>query len=176
MNDVFKPILLEGQTATLKGANFPAEGLNVECLAYGALPEYYKDFGALTAATWDTDNEDTNLEMGPMELAQFWMRILDDMKCRFKNPAAVAQWTTKDEKFYLRKFPIDPADLFLQEYVWSASQFFVFENKATPRFDFYSDVALDTSRVLFSGWRFKLKKIDAAGKITIWINSWPAGK
>lgn len=170
----FEPILLEGMTATLKGANLPEKGKNVACQAVGALPEYYKDFGTLTAATWDNDNSDTNLEMGAMELGQFRMRILDDMQCRLKNPTAVSQWTTKDQKFYLRKFPSDPTDLFMQEYIFKASEFFIFENKSTPTFDFYSAVALATSRVLFSGWRFKLTEIATPGRITLWVNSWPS--
>lgn len=170
----FEPILLEGMTAVLKGAALPPEGLNVECRGVGALPEYYKDFGALTAATWDPDNEDTNLEMSEMELAQFRMRILDDMQCRLKNPGAVQQWRTARTNFFLPKFPTDPATSFLQEYYWKASEFFVWEN-TTPRFDFYSVAALATSRVLFSGWRFRVRKIAGPGKITIWISSWPAG-
>ena len=169
----FEPILLEGLTATLIGADLPPEGLNVVCRGVGALPEYYKDFGALTAATWDPDNEDTSLEMGDMELGQFRMRILDDMQCRLKNPGAVKQWRTAKTNFYLPRFPTE-GTTFLQEYYWKASEFFVWED-TTPRFDFYSAVALTTARVLFSGWRFKVKKIATPGKITIWVNEWPGG-
>ena len=171
----FEPILLEGMTATLFASDLPAEGLNVECLGVGALPEYYKDFGALTAATWDPDNEDTNLEMNPMEMAQYRFRILDDIICRLKNTAAVQQWITKDTKFYLPQFPISDQEQWLKTFLWKASEFFVWED-TTPRFDFYSPVTLTTSRVLFSGWRFKMKKIEAKGRIPIWINEWPSGR
>lgn len=167
----FEPVLLEDMTATLYGADIPAEGLNVKCLAVGALPERYVNFGALTAATWDTDNEDTGLELNPWELGQYRMRILDDMVCRLKNPAPVAQWRTLRQNFYLPKFPTE-GTTFLQEYYWMASEFFVWED-TTPRFDFYSVPALATAEVLFSGWRFRVQKIATPGKIRIWVSEWP---
>ena len=173
-SNAFEPILLENMTATLHGASIAQEGLNVVCRAVSALPEYYKDFGALTAATWDSDNEDTNLELGTMELAQYRMRILDDMQCRLKNPSSVQQWRTRAANFYLPQFPQDAEDDFLKVFFWKASEFFIFEDNDTPRFDFYSPVALGTARVLFSGWKFKLDRIMQKGKIDIWINAWPA--
>ena len=169
----FNPILLEGLTATLYGSEIPAEGLNVVCKAVMALPEYYKDFGALTAATWDTDNEDSNLELQNLELAQLRMRLLDDMQCRLKNPGSVAQWRTAKTNFYLPQFPQQEGQDWLKAYLWKAGEFFVWED-TTPRFDFYSAVTLTTSRVLFSGWKFKLNKIPTKGKIDLWVNSWPA--
>ena len=172
----FEPILLENMTATLFGSEINPEGLPVVCKAVMALPEYYKDFGALVAATWDTDNEDTNLEVGTMELAQYRMRILDDMKCRLKNPSAVQQWRTSKTNFYLPKFPTDVADEFLKNYFFKASEFFVFQDDATPRFDFYSDLVSTTARVLFSGWKFKLERLPTKGRIEIWISSWPSSR
>ena len=175
-NTSFEPILLEGMTATLLGSGLPVEGLNVACKGVGALPEYFKDFGALTAATWDNDNEDTNLEMPKMEMAQLRFRVIDDMKVQLKNPPAVQQWRTLRTSFYLPMFPQNEADQFLKEYYWRASEFFVFEDDGTPRFDLYSTFAQTTSVILFSGWRFKLEKIVEKGKFPIWINSWPVGK
>lgn len=169
----FEPILLPGETAHLITAN---TYLDVECVDVGALPEYYKDFGALTAATWDADNEDTNLEMNDWELGQFRVRIVDDIKMRFNNPGSVRQWRTKSGEFYLRQFPTVPEEQFLQEYLFKASEFFVYEDDTTPRFDFYSDVATLTSRVLFSGWRIKVKKTAVPGRTTIWVSGWPSGQ
>ena len=170
----FEPLLLEGMTANLFGSDLPAEGLPVVCRAVGALPQYQKDFGALTAATWDTDNEDTNLEMGQMELAQYRMRIQDDIKARLKNPAAVQQWRTAKTNFELPQFPTGDESIFLKNFLWMASEFFVWED-TTPRFDLYSSVTLTTARILFSGWRFKVAKLQAGqkGKIDLWLNSWP---
>lgn len=173
-SETFHPVLLEDMTATLFGYDLPSEGLNVRCIDVGALPEYYKDFGNLAAATWDTDNQDTNLEMSPMEMGQFRMRILDDMQCRLKNPAPVQQWRSKDAQFYLPQFPTNGPE-FLAKFYWMASEFWVWEDN-TPRFDFYSPVLLGTSNVLFSGWRYKLEKITTPGKIKIWLSNWPSGK
>ena len=167
----FEPILHPRETAHLITAN---EELDVECVAVGALPEYQKDFGALTVATWDTDNEDTNLEMQTMELSQLRMRVLDDMKLRFNNLAPTRQWRTSKTDFYLKQFPQTAGDDFLREFLFKASEFFIYEDD-TPRFDFYSDVGLATSRVIFSGWRFKLKKTGIPGKVTIWVSGWPSG-
>lgn len=170
----FEPILLEDYTATLYSSYLPVGGYNVKCLAVGALPEYYKDFGALTATVWDADNEDTNLEVNPLEFAQYRFRIMDDMKCRMKNPNAVTQWRTKAAIFYLPRFPSADGYDFLREYYWKASEFFVWEEN-TPRFDFYSDFSLTTAKVLFSGWRFKVQKIATPGKIKILLDDWPGG-
>ena len=170
----FEPILLPGETAKLITSSATH---NVECVAVGALPEYYKDFGALTAATWDTDNEDENLEMSAFELAQFRMRVIDDMKLRFNNLAPTRQWRTAKTDFYLRQFPQESSEDFLKEFLFKASEFFVFEDD-TPRFDFYSDGTLATSRVLFSGWRFKVKKLSVGApvpRMQIWVSGWPSG-
>ena len=176
-SNAFEPILLENMTAVLFGAELPEEGMSVVCRAMMALPEYYKDFGALTAATWDTDNEDVNLEVGELELAQYRMRLLDDMQCRLKNPAAREYWRTSKAKWYLPQFPTSDDDSWLKNYLWKASEFFVYKD-TTPRFDFYSTLASTTSRVLFSGWKFKLHKLPAParGKIEIWVNDWPSSK
>ena len=169
----FNPILLEGLTATLHGADLPQEGLNIVCKSVVALPEYYKDFGALTAATWDTDNEDTNLELDDWELGQFRMRILDDMICRMKNPSPTMLWRTTSTNFYLPQYPAGGGEDFLKAYYFKASEFFVWED-TTPRFDLYSSVTLTTARVLFNGWKIKVGKIATKGKIELWVNSWPA--
>ena len=167
----FDAILLPGETAHVITAN---EEFDAECVAVGALPEYQKDFGALTATTWDENNEDTNLEMSTLELAQHRMRVVDDIKLRFNNLAPTRQWRTSKADFYLRQFPQETGEEFLKSYMFKASEFFIYEDD-TPRFDFYSDIALTTSRVKFSGWRLKLKKIPTRGKAVIWVSGWPTG-
>ena len=169
----FEPVFLPGETATLITS---AETVVVECVAVGALPEYQSDFGALTAATWDTDNEDANLEMQTHELAQLRMRVLDDMKLRFNNLAPTRQWRTAKTDFYLRQFPQEAGQEFLKEFLFKASEFFIYEDD-TPRFDFYSDIALATSKVLFSGWRFRVRELKGAPKPVkcIWVSGWPSG-
>jgi len=166
----FEPIFLPGETAHLITSSGE---YNVECVAVGALPEYEKDFGALTAATWDSDNEDTNLEMVDKELSQLRMRVLDDMKLRFNNLGSTRQWRTSKTDFYLRQFPQDTGQDFLKEFLFKASEFFIWEDD-TPRFDFYSDIALTKSRVLFSGWRYRCRKIAAPGRISIYVSGWPS--
>lgn len=171
----FSPILLEGMTATLFGSSIKTDGLNVECVGVGALPEYQKDWGSLTTVTWDRDNEDTNLEMPDKTLAQLRMRILDDFKVEFKHPSSVSQWRTNKTNFYLRQWPTDDVADGVKDFLWKASEFFIYED-TTPRFDLYSEVTRAQNRIAFSGWRFKLKEITAKGRITIWVDSWPSGK
>lgn len=169
----FNPILLEGMTATLFGNNVKEGGMNVACVGVGALPEYQKDFSSLTAATWERDKEDTNLEMGGKELAQFRMRVLDDFKLQIKHPSSVSQWRTNKVNFFLRQWLAgDDVDEAYRNFLWKASEFFVFEN-TTPRFDVYSENTQSQSRVSFSGWRFKLREIQEKGRIVIWVDSWP---
>ena len=173
----FEPLLLEGMTATILGSRQSPTGFDVECLAVGALPEYMKDFSTLTAATWKNDQEDTNLEMGTWEMAQYRMRVVDDMQVKLKNPSSVAQWRTNNTSFYLPMFPAGLGEDFLKHFFWKQSEFFVFEDKDTPRFDLYSAAGSATARIRFSGWRFKLRLMTGAegkGRIKIWINAWPA--
>ena len=167
----FDPILLEDQTATLFGTGLPEEGLNVRCVAVGAMPEYWEDFGALAAATTDSDQSDTNLEMNTMELGQFRMRVITDMRVQLKHPGAVRQWRSKNVAFYLPQWPVGPE--MLQEWYWKASEFFIFEDNI-PFFDLYSATAQTAALVAFSGWRFKLQKIQEPGKFPVWTSEWPS--
>jgi len=167
----FEPLLLEDYTAQIFGGGLPPAGMNVRCLSVGALPELQKDFGAITAATWIRDQEDTQLEMNTMELGQFRFKVIDDLKVTLKNPAPVQQWRTKSGQFYLTKF--DEDSNFQRELQWKMSEFFTFEDY-TPRFDAYSAFASTTSRVQYSGWRFKLEEITTQGKIKIWVSEWPS--
>ena len=170
----FEPVFLPGEQARLITES---EKFDAECIAVGALPEYQKDFGALTAATWDTDNEDTNLELTDNELAQLRMRVVDDMQLRFNNLAATRQWRTSKTNFILPQFPSIADEDFLKEYLFKASEFFIYHDD-TPRFDFYSTLALATSRVIFSGWRYRIKKLAGnTGRPTkvIWVSGWPSG-
>ena len=170
----FEPIFLPGETAHLITAT---DAVDVACIALGALPEYTKDFGALTAGAWSTDNEDTNLEMNSFEMSQLRMRVVDDIKLRFNNLAPTRQWRTSGIDFYLPQFPPSGDDNFLKEFLFKASEFFIYGDD-TPRFDFYSGSASATSRVKFSGWRFRVKRLPAGSanpRMTIWVSGWPSG-
>ena len=169
----FSPLLLEDQTAIIFGAGLPTNGKSVRCKAVGALPELLNDFGTLAAATWSGDLAVTNLYMNTMELAQYRMRVIDDVKVRLKSPSAVSQWRTRDSAFELPQFPLDSAEQFLKVFYWMQSEFFVFEDADTPRFNLYSVTTVTVSRVLFSGWRFRLEEIAEPGRIKVWISDWP---
>ena len=170
-NKDFDPILLEGQTATLFGTGLPDNGLNIRCVAMGAMPEYWKDFGALAASTPLVDQTDSNLEMNTMEFAQFRIRVVTNMQIKLKNPSAVRQWRAKNVSFYLPQWPVSPKSL--QEWYWTASEFFVFEDN-TPVFDVQSDTAQAASIILYSGWRYKIQAISEPGKFPIWCSEWPS--
>ena len=174
-NEDFEPLLIEGMTATIQGARQAPNGVNVECIAVNAMPEYLHDFGALTAATWSNDNEDTNLEMGKWELVQLRMMVIDDIQVKLKNPSSVSQWRTNRTSFYLPQFPVGDEDDFLKRLLFKQSEIFIFEDEDTPRFDLYSALGAIKSRIKFTGWRFKLRNLGAQpGRISIWINAWPA--
>lgn len=168
----FEPILLPGETARIITAT---ANLNVECVAVGALPEKIKDFGALTGGAWTREQENTDLEMPLNELSQFRMRIIDDFQLEFNNPGSTKQWRTAKAPFYLPQFPALSAEDFLKQFYFKASEFFGWW-KDTPRFDLYAPNGdLATSRIIFSGWRFRVKEIDTPGKVTIWVSGWPSG-
>ena len=173
-NSEFDPVILPGETATIVASN---ETVKIRCLAVGALPEYIKDFGDLTAVTWSRDNEDSNLEFDNTTLAQFRMRILDNFKMEFSNLGPTKQWRTDKVNFFLQQFPQGDGENFLKTYLWKASEFFVWRND-TPRFDLYSTNALKESRVSFGGWRFKVERLpnSAPTRITIYASGWPSGR
>ena len=170
----FDPILLPGQVARIITST---ETKNVECIAVGAMPSYIKDFGALTAGAWDTDNEDQNLQMNDNELLHMRMRVLDDMQLRFNNLGSTRQWRTQKTDFTLRQWPVgsESNDSPESSQVWQASEFFVYEDD-TPRFDFYSPVALATSRVSFHGYRYAVAATGKMATMTIWVSGWPSGQ
>ena len=170
-NKDFRPIVLPGETVKLITANV---NINVQCIGVGALPEYIKDFGALTANTWDSDNEDVNLEMNEFELGQFRMRVIDDIKLRFNNLGPTRQWRTAKTDFHLSQFPQDGDHGFLKDVMFAMSEFFVWKDD-TPRFDFYSEFGSATSSVIFTGWRMKMKQVNIEGRRTIWVSGWPSG-
>lgn len=169
----FSPILEVGHTVILKGSDFKAAGESYRCVAIDALPQYIKDWGSLTAATWDTDNQDTNLELDSSELGQLRMMVLDDLRVRLKNPAPVTKWRTAKTTFYLPQFPVTADEDWMKNYFFRASEFFYWED-TTPRFDLYSATTVTVARVLYTGWKFKLEPITEKGAFTLIVNSWPA--
>jgi len=171
----FNPILEVGHSVILKGSDFPAAGKNYRCIAVDALPEYIKDWGSLTAATWDTDNEDTNLELGKNELAQMRIMVLDDIRVRLNNPAPVSKWRTTSTRFYLPQFPASANEDWLKEYLFAQSEFFYWEDN-TPRFDLYSTPTATESSILFTGWRFKLEPITSKGTFELLVDGWPGSR
>lgn len=171
----FNPILEVGHSVILKGSDFPSDGKSYRCVAIDALPEYIKDWGSLTAATWSTDNEDTNLELDTNELGQLRMMALDDIRVRLKNPAPVTKWRTAKTTFYLPQFPSDVNGDWLKNYLFKVSEFFYFKD-TTPRFDLYSAVTVTEARILYTGYKFKLVEISERGQFTLNVNDWPSGK
>jgi hypothetical protein len=173
----FKPILEQNHTVILKGSDFPLDGKSYRCVAIDALPEYIKDWGSLTAGTWSTDNEDTNLELDTNELGQLRMMVLDDIKVRLKNPAPTTRWRTARTTFYLPQFPSDLNDDWLKNYLFRASEFYYFKD-TTPRFDLYSAATVTVARVLFTGWKFKLESLPGSerGQFVLNVNAWPSQK
>lgn len=171
----FSPILEVGHSVILKGSDFPADGKSYRCVAVDALPEYIKDWGSLTAATWSTDNEDTNLELATNELAQMRMMVLDDIKVRLKNPAPVTKWRTAKTTFYLPMFPSTEGEDWLKNYYFRLSELYYWQD-TTPRFDLYSATTITVARVLFTGFKFKLEPINEKGQFTLVVNAWPTVK
>jgi hypothetical protein len=170
----FDPIMLEGMTVNLFGTGLPEIGLPVRCLDVGSLPEYTTDFGAIVAGIWDEDNQDTNLSMPKGSFSQLRMKVVTDMKIRLKSPSSVRAWRSRDTGFYLPQYPFAGTD-FDKEYMWRASEFFVWEDQSGVAFDLFSTVAQATTYVMFSGWRFSVEKlIGMRGKFDLWVNDWPS--
>jgi hypothetical protein len=169
----FEPVCLPGEVIRVVTEN---EKFDAECVAVGALPEHVKDFGALVAGTWDTENKDTDLEMQENEISQLRMRVLTPMEVRFNNLGSSRQWRTAKTSFTLGQWPDNETD-FLKDFLFKASEFFIYKDD-TPSFDLYSDLAQVASRIVFSGWRYRISK-KSMGTVrpakTIWVSGWPSG-
>ncbi|MBA7699324.1 hypothetical protein ES703_108018 [subsurface metagenome] len=150
-------------------------GANYRCLAVDALPEYIKDFGALTADTWKPDQEDENLELTTYELGQLRMMVLDDVRIRLWNPAPTQKWRTNKTRFYLPQFPTEAGQDWYKQYLFALSELFYWET-ITPRFGLYSAIALDAARILFTGWKFKLTPVTEKGAFELMVSGWPASE
>jgi len=165
----FEPIGLPRETLHLIKTD---EELDVEIVSVGALPWYQHNFGAQTAATWSLNNEATPLEVSSMELAQYRIIVLDDYQLYLKNPSGVEQWRSSRQRFFLPQFPTDPDATWMQEFLFKMSEFFVWENDNTPRWDIYPPVTLTRASVVFTGWRYKVKRATVRGKTDVWVNGW----
>ena len=91
-NSDFEPILLVGETARLHKSD---GDIDIEALAVNALPEYSNDFGAVAAASWLRDETTTATELDTRELAQFRLRVIDDVRLYLKNPQSTKYWRTR---------------------------------------------------------------------------------
>lgn len=169
----FEPILKRGHTVALFGSSFPEQGSSFRCIAVDALPVYVKDFGALTASTWDNDNTDSNLSGDTMNLMQYRMRVLDNMQVRLNNPQSVKKWRTGKTSFWLPRFPdMSEASDYERDLLFMMSEFFMWEDNY-PSFDLYSETTLAASRIEFTGWRYKMVGSGTTGQFELLVNGWP---
>jgi len=139
----------------------------------GGCTTYVKDFGALVAATWSNTNEDTNLELATNELGQLRIMVADDIRVRLHNPTPVSKWRTTKTNFWLPQFPPGPDNDWLRQYYFKVSEFFYWGRDNKPAFDLYSVLAAATSRIAFTGYKFKMEKITTAGAFVLQVDSWP---
>lgn len=169
----FEPVALPGESLHLIKTD---QELDVEIVSVGAMPWYQHNFGAQTAATWSLNNEITALEMSSLELAQYRIIVLDDYQLYLKNPSGVEQWRTSRNRFFLPQFPTDPGTDWMQQFLFKMSEFFVWENDNTPRWDIYPPQTLTRASVVFSGWRFKVKKTAVRGRANVYVNGWGSSR
>lgn len=167
----FAPVMLAGEVARIVKTD---EEFDIEVISVGGMPEYLNDFGSITSGTWVLNQQVTNLQMGSLELAQLRIRVIDDIEFYLKNPAGVEQWRTAKAKFYLPQYPQSSAmGMWYPEFLFQSSEFFVWED-VYPTFDILPRVTSAKCRVLFNGWRFRVKKVNLASRprMTLWVNGW----
>lgn len=170
----FEPMVLIGETAQLIKVD---ETLNMRCTGLTALPYYIKDFGSINASTTSSAQQDTNLEMGKREMAQFRMMVLDDIQVKLYIPSSVKLWRTSRQDFWLPQTENDTPE-YLAKMWFKMSEFFVYET-TIPSFDLVTNVGptRGSSRVVFTGYRYQFALLPAGqfGKTIIRLNAWPAG-
>jgi len=180
----FEPVMLPGEVVRVVLEN---DRFDAMCVGSGALPEYEKDFGALssTITGWNSNSQyalidqyDNNMKMNDFEISQLRMRVVDYMYIRLNNLGTTRQWRTANVSFALPQFPTGQGEDFLKQYLFKASEFFVYHDDL-PHFDLFSDFALTASRVLFSGWRYRIQKVKTPSTTrppkVIWVSGWPSG-
>jgi len=180
LDPVFKPVLLAGQTARLMRS--VSSFVDVRVKAVFPLGVHRHDFGTLTAASLALD--DTHLDMGTGELAQYRYVVRGAFEIHLQHPGGVDQYRTggsnksnRTEAFRIGEMEpaLEPDQAQAQ---WMLSQFYVLEEE-TPRFDLYPFIPLAAAveaYVDFYGIGYALEKLkDGQGLVTIWVNGRPSG-
>ncbi len=171
--DIFAPTLPVGHTYAIE----KADGVShIEILAAGYLPHHRHDFGDITSQ--NNANDDPHLDMPDGELACYFFRVRGAFTVELTHPATtVRSWKTDSANFALAPMIGPVTDPEESEFLWHASQFWVYEAQ-TPRFDLVplSSFATVRAHVDFYGHRYAFKKLPEGvkGKVTLRVNAWPA--
>lgn len=180
-NEVFKPILLPGQTARLRKGEDSFE--DVEVISVWPLGVHRHDFGDLTGDLTNQDCE--HLDMPDGEMAQYRYMPRDNFEVHLQHPGGVDRYRTNASTkgdatagWFIRPYDQEGEqwDRY-DDFMWMASEFLVLED-ATPRFDIYPLVRTTggmNAHIDFFGIAYSLRRASIQNPpVEFWVNNRPA--
>jgi len=150
----FEPVALPGEYIKVIGAGGKNNVRYFRVVAIEPLPIYEHDFGAINAGQTLEKQEVEALYVPAGQLAQYRIRVVDDVRLYMYQPRSDAKFSTRKDRFHISR------DIAGTDFV-NLTEFFVFENQAV-----YFDVEnpgstnLSSSRVQFAGFKYVLEEVE----------------
>lgn len=155
----FEPIAKPSENVCIIGAEGKGNTEYYKIVAIEPLPFYEHDFGAVNAGQTLKDQEVKALYLNAGQLAQYRIRLVDDVELQLKQPKSDTKFTTKSGEFKISR---DIAPIFhCRTDFTNLTEFFVFEdqsilfNVTNP-----SDSNIGSSKVQFAGFKYILEELD----------------
>jgi len=149
----FEPIALPGEYIKVIGAGGKNNVKYFRVIAIEPLPVYEHDFGSINAGETKEKQEVQALYVPRGQLAQYRVRVIDNIRLYMYQPRSDSKFTTKKAKFY-----ISP-EIAGTDFV-NLTEFYVFEDQSV-----YFDVEnpgtsnLSNARVQFAGFKYVLEEV-----------------
>lgn len=150
----FVPIAKPNENIAVIGARGKNNIKYYRVVAVEPLPLFEKDFGAINAGETLREKEVEELYVNEGQLAQYRIRLVDDVELYIKQPKSDTKFSTKKGTFKITR------DIAGTDFV-NLTEFYVFEDQ-TVLFDVKnpsSTTNLTQSRVQFAGFKYILEEL-----------------
>jgi len=150
----FEPIAKPSENVCIIGAEGKGNTKYYKIVAIESLPFYEHDFGAVNAGQTLKDQEVKALYLNARQLAQYRIRLVDDVELQLKQPKSDTKFTTKSGEFKISR------DIAGTDFT-NLTEFFVFEDQSIL-FNVTNPSAsnISSSKVQFAGFKYILKELD----------------
>lgn len=153
----FEPIAKPSENVCIVGAGGKGAVKYFKVLGIEPLPALIKDFGAITNGTSVTSTVD-ELYLNKSQLAQYRMKLIDNVVVKIYQPAANTRSATKSGTFTINQ-NIAPNDSSVE--FSPLTEFYIYEDQEI-KFEVINESGSDlsSSKILFAGFKYKLKELE----------------